>query len=436
LKSIYLDNYRGFNKQIIPLKSVNFLVGENSTGKTSFLASLKILGSHRFWFRPSFDDPDLHFSYFSEIVSNKGENKKSFTIGFFDDSSLEEESSKDEKTPTFRLITFKNEEGMPVVHKYSFMSPIGLISTIISDNSLRYKVMDVEVGDTLRDFINICTEEHSLGHPTGYKKFSKKGFPRDLFFANAYHFVVADLAGKDLIKNNKKITFQIEIDAPECKWIAPIRAKPEKIYLHRASDYSPEGGHIPNLLNKLLNSSKGDTNNRTINAIEEFGLSSGLFDSVGVKRFGKEASSPFEVNVNLGGSDLLVSNVGYGVSQVLPIILESRRRSSAEYIAIQQPEVHLHPKAQASLGEFIYQSGGLNGNKFVIETHSDYLIDRFRLCTNKAECKNAQVLFFERVKEGNIVHCISIDKNGGYPLDQPEAFRKFFLNEELEMLRL
>lgn len=433
MKAIYLDNYRGFSNELIPLQSVNFLVGENSTGKTSFLAAIKVLGSPRFWFRPSFDDPDLHFSSFSEIVSKKSEDNKYFTIGFYD-SSKKNDLNDIEGHSVFRLVTFKNEDGLPAIHKYSFLSPIGLISTVISDSSLRYKVTDYNE-KAARELIDFCTREHSVSRPLGYKKFSKEGFPRQLFFANAYQFIVADLAGKDLLKDKKKVTFEIKIDVPECRWIAPIRAKPEKIYLSQASDYSAEGSHIPNLLNKYL--SKGRERNTTMSSsLKEFGEISGLFDSVSVKRFGKEATSPFQVNINLGGNELLVSNVGYGVSQVLPIILEARRKSGAEYIAIQQPEVHLHPRAQASLGEFIYNSKDLSDNNFVIETHSDYLIDRFRLCTNKGGCKNAQILFFERTKSGNKVHNISIDSNGSYPAEQPEQFRKFFLNEELELLRL
>lgn len=430
MKYIYLDNYRGFSNEFIPLNSVNFLVGENSTGKTSFLSSLKVLGSPRFWFRPSFDDPDLHFSSFSEIVSKKSLNKKYFTVGFYDSRS----DSEDEKA-NLRLITFKNEEGIPAVYKYSFLSPIGLISTIISDSSLRYKVQDIDEND-VELLIDFCMEEHLESRPKGYKKFSKEGFPRQLFFANAYQFIVADMAGKDLLKDKKKISFEIEVNAPECRWIAPIRAKPEKIYTSQSSDYSAEGSHIPVILNKILGKTTEKNDSKMLKAINEFGKNSGLFDAVRVKRFGKEASSPFQVNVDLGGSELLVSNVGYGVSQVLPIVLESRRRTGASYISIQQPEVHLHPKAQASLGDFIYESKKLTGNNFVIETHSDYLIDRFRLRTNKEECLDAQVLFFSRGESGNKVYSIKINPDGSYPDDQPSQFREFFLNEELELMRL
>lgn len=430
MKLIYLDNYRGFSNEFIPLNSVNFLVGENSTGKTSFLSSLKVLGSPRFWFRPSFDDPDLHFSSFSEIVSKKSTNKKYFTVGFYDSKS-----DSEDKKANLRLITFKNEEGIPAVYKYSFLSPVGLISTIISDSSLRYKVQDIDEND-VESLIDYCMEEHLESRPKGYKKFSKEGFPRQLFFANAYQFIVADMAGKDLLKDNKKISFEIEVNAPECRWIAPIRAKPEKIYTSQSSDYSAEGSHIPVILNKILGKTTEKNDSKMLKAINEFGKNSGLFDAVRVKRFGKEASSPFQVNVDLGGSELLVSNVGYGVSQVLPIVLESRRRTGASYISIQQPEVHLHPKAQASLGDFIYESKKLTGNNFVIETHSDYLIDRFRLRTNKEECLDAQVLFFSRGESGNKVYSIKINPDGSYPDDQPNQFREFFLNEELELMRL
>ncbi|MDH1840492.1 AAA family ATPase [Aeromonas caviae] len=436
MKYIYLDNYRGFNNEFIPIRSVNFLVGENSTGKTSFLSSLKVLGSPRFWFRPSFDDPDLNFSSFSEIISKKSINKKYFTIGFYDSRSETNTGTEiEEKQPNLRLITFKNEEGIPAVYKYSFLSPIGLISTIISDASLRYKIQECN-HTTVEELVRKCMDEHSESRPSDYKKFSKEGFPRQLFFANAYQFIVADMAGKDLLKNKSKITFEIEVAAPECRWIAPIRAKPEKIYSSQSSEYSSEGNHIPAILNRILGKANDIKDSKILHAINEFGKNSGLFDAVSIKRFGKEASAPFQLNVTLNGSELLVSNVGYGVSQVLPIILEARRRSSAEYISIQQPEVHLHPKAQASLGEFIYKSKELTGNNFVIETHSDYLIDRFRLCTNKNKCLNAQVLFFTRIDSGNKVHSIKINPDGSYSEQQPSQFREFFLNEELELMRL
>src|SRR5881396_1662040 len=72
-------------------------------------------------------------------------------------------------------------------------------------------------------------------------------------------------------------------------------------------------------------------------------------------------------------------DVGYGVSQALPILVDTLQRPAAdEVFLLQQPEVHLHPRAQAELGSFFVSQAGKK-RRFVIETHSDYLVDRVRM---------------------------------------------------------
>ncbi len=54
LPTLYIDNFRGFDDTYIPLKEVNFFVGENSTGKTSILSLINLLYDYSFWLRPDF----------------------------------------------------------------------------------------------------------------------------------------------------------------------------------------------------------------------------------------------------------------------------------------------------------------------------------------------------------------------------------------------
>jgi len=136
-----------------------------------------------------------------------------------------------------------------------------------------------------------------------------------------------------------------------------------------------------------------------------------------------------------------IPNVGYGVSQVLPIIVEifaSVNEQFENIFAIQQPEVHLHPRAQAALGEFIYLNQIERKNKFLIETHSEYLIDRFRLKIHENKEKDkkvdSQILFFERIDKGNKIHIIEIEDNGKYSENQPASFLDFFIKEDLNLL--
>jgi len=76
--------------------------------------------------------------------------------------------------------------------------------------------------------------------------------------------------------------------------------------------------------------------------------------------------------------DIPVSHrdVGVGVSQVMPVLVYAFA-SKGQIIAIEQPEIHVHPKLQAELGDvFIEGAVGERGNTFLIETHSEHLILR------------------------------------------------------------
>jgi len=72
-----------------------------------------------------------------------------------------------------------------------------------------------------------------------------------------------------------------------------------------------------------------------------------------------------------------LTNVGVGVSQVLPIIVMALLAEPPTMLIFEQPELHLHPKVQARLADF-FLSVALIGKQCLLETHSEYLIDRFR----------------------------------------------------------
>ena len=76
------------------------------------------------------------------------------------------------------------------------------------------------------------------------------------------------------------------------------------------------------------------------------------------------------------GTPVSHRDVGIGVSQVLPVLV-SAYASENELLAIEQPEIHLHPALQAELGDVFLESAlGGDGNTFLIETHSEHLLLR------------------------------------------------------------
>ncbi|MBL7181313.1 MAG: DUF3696 domain-containing protein [Desulfobacterales bacterium] len=127
-------------------------------------------------------------------------------------------------------------------------------------------------------------------------------------------------------------------------------------------------------------------------------------------------------------------DVGIGVSQVLPILV-SGYASNNKIIAIEQPEIHLHPKLQAELGDlFINSALGDNQNTFLLETHSEHLIlrilRRIRETTDGELPENATpitpeqlaVLYVQPGKEGSEVIHIPVNKDGEFDRPWPQGF--------------
>ena len=242
-------------------------------------------------------------------------------------------------------------------------------------------------------------------------------------------------AGRE--KRGFSFSLQIPDDIASIAWIAPIRTKPRRTYDQIKYSFSPEGDHSPYLVRQFLKNKDGRVGKDFLEFMSSFGKKSGLLSTIGVKKFGEDSSSPFQLEIVLEDKPLNISSVGYGVSQALPIMIELFARRKNSCFAIQQPEVHLHPRAQAALGDVFYSVAQKDNKKFLIETHSDFIIDRFRANINKNKTNiNSQVLFFERVDGFNKVYSIPIHQDGKYDDNQPESFRSFFIKEELDILRI
>ncbi|MGH8581261.1 MAG: AAA family ATPase [Gammaproteobacteria bacterium] len=217
--------------------------------------------------------------------------------------------------------------------------------------------------------------------------------------------------------------------------MAPVRSKPLRTYNPISDIPLPEGDHVPMVLAKTFFSDKSEWG-RLKAAIDDFGEDSGLFTSLEIKGLGRHESDPFQIRVRIEGPPSNLVDVGYGISQVLPILVDALLSKRGSMFLLQQPEVHLHPRAQAALGTFMLKLAREQSAQLIVETHSDYLLDRLRMeirDNEKASPGDVGILFFERNGVEVNVHSIDISENGNLN-NAPESYRKFFLEEERRFL--
>ena len=119
-----------------------------------------------------------------------------------------------------------------------------------------------------------------------------------------------------------------------------------------------------------------------------------------------------------------LTNVGVGVSQVLPIIVGALLSQEGSCLIYEQPELHLHPKVQARLADFFMAMSMLN-KQCILETHSEYMVDRLRLRIAQSSDDSVRLgisLYFTSMHEGNtVVKPVEISRYGAV-LDWPEDF--------------
>lgn len=425
MEKIYLKNYKGFSNQFIELTDMNFLVGENSTGKTSFLKIINLLSSSEFWYNYEFNNNEVELGYFEEIL-DKTTTDNFFHIGI--EKQIEDNEVKSNKKNLFRVVfEFREEKSVPQL----FFAKIE-----IDNYDVLIKFTKKQISYQLKESTKQKFEDWALDFDFP-KKYKRINFPTKQLPLSILFILIQREIGK---KENFKIKGSLgqELLYTNYKWLAPIRAKAKRTYESYKIKFSPEGDHIPSILRQILGNRNSSEKAKILSILKAFGKDSNLFDEILIKELGKKDSSPFEIMILYKDVEIKLPNVGYGVSQSLPIIIEILSSKNTCF-SIQQPEVHLHPKAQAAFGSFLFNAVNNDNNKFIIETHSDFAINRFRHKLNQTKKEinfNSKVLFFERTKSGNIVTSIDLNNDGSYSKKVPQSYRDFFIDEELRLLEI
>jgi hypothetical protein len=204
--------------------------------------------------------------------------------------------------------------------------------------------------------------------------------------------------------------------------IGPFRQPASRVYSYSgtAPGTVGRGGEmVPELLHQ---------NDSAVSRVNEWFQRFAIRYQLHLKQLGgKTRSDIFELRLRdkARGSSVEVAfnDVGFGISQMLPIIVQSVA-SEKKIITIEQPEVHIHPRLQAEIGDLLVETMQTNGHQFLVETHSEHLILRLRKLVREKKLKPQDlcVLHVSRGKHGAEVQRIHVGDDGSFLDEWPGGF--------------
>ena len=451
MDQVQLHNYRCFRQeQTARLGRLTLLVGENSTGKTSFLAILRALWNVASRESvPNFREPPYDLGRFREIAhrrGTKGGSASTFSAGF--SATIDSPSRRRKATVTF-AATFGKRDAVPFPMARRLGNDQCWIEHRYDDTARQSgKHGTFRIGTRDRSW-ELSLPDHVPFAPEGYLVPLRMldpipGATPLLTSSDGATEPLSDedwKAVRDLLGN---FQWHYAFAAPYAG--APVRSRPLRTYDPRTFTPDPEGEYIPLYLANLRSGHSAGWESLK-SALESFGREAGLFDEIDVKLLGDADGGPFEIQVRksgksgrkLKGPHRNLADLGYGVSQVLPIVTELLKRDPPPMFLLQQPEVHLHPSAQAALGSLLCEIASRGGPQLVIETHSDHLLDRVRMDVRDGRTQlrpeDVSVLYFEPADLEVRIHSLEIDAQGNV-LHAPDSYRQFFLSETQRSLGL
>lgn len=468
IHELTLSQFRCFGaRQTIQLAPVTFLVGENSTGKTSLLALSSVLWRMAFEdLFPNFKEPPYDLGSFDEIAhfrGGRGGRAEEFEVGMaLGTGAVGDRRTVSHNSGALRLLaTFGRDGPTPIPLRRRFESrrrKVWIEEVVAPGKSGRVRF------GTVRGEWAVVSTPDKRRRGTRERSFSDVSrrhlLPLRLLASGVQRLGHLDAPGYEPengttlqpddedFRKVRMFGFQLMRRVVEPPFAsAPVRSRPLRTYEPSPPIDDPEGVHIPQSLSRVAR--RDDAAWRRLReSLEKFGRAAGLFDEIRIRRLGRGDSGPFQLEVRRYGAGAPskrakgpwrnIIDVGYGVSQALPLVTELLRSDVPRTFLIQQPEVHLHPSAQAALGGLLAEAA-VAGHQLLVETHSDFIIDRVRMemreRTNGLRPDDIVILYHERGNLDVRVHSLRWDEDGNI-LGVPSGYRQFFSKERRRSIGL
>ena len=375
ISQINFRNYKLFKKkQILEIKPLTILIGKNNTGKSAILKLPTLLeGSLSGRFSQPFEliNNDVKIANeYKDIVYGRNNREVEFEI-------LQKKHISDIEFDNLRVEIFI-DENKPIIENWNCNNIFDL--TKLDENNYQNKKIN-KVQETFFEGINLNSIE-----------FVDDLLPKEDFFPLPNFVLNTDFIGairQEALKHyeySSNISEKTDIDG-------------SKLYDFLIDDYmSTDKKYFSQISNFIKNKFEGW--------------------ELSIEVDGGRKDKPAIIYLENKNLKINVSQVGMGISQVLPLIIRAYKPCDAKtLIIVEEPESHLHPFAHAQIAQLFFDSLLIDKNKkYLIETHSQNFVLRLRrlIAEGKLVPDDLALYYVDFNEENNESELkrIIIDENG------------------------
>ena len=421
LTRLRLQNFKGWQDTgDIPLKPITGFFGTNSSGKTSLIQALLLL-------KQTAESRDRG------LVFDFGDRDTLVNLGDFDSVVYEHNPNHTLKialdwsaSKPLRIANTRTKDQAIIESKCLGFE---LSTRKMADSSARPLAVDrmaYRVGDAVFGMSRNGNADYTVfTEGTDFKFTRRRGrawpLPSPI---KCYGF--ADQV-RTYFRDGGFVA-DLELGLEQClqqvRYLGPLRAYPQRTYSWSGAQPADMGLAGEFVVDAILGSrewgepihlGRGKPSVTLEQYVAQWLNEIGLIDGFRVDPITK-GGRLFEVKVRKTrkSSEVLLPDVGFGVSQILPALVLCFYAPPGSTVILEQPEIHLHPKAQSALADILIDAYQKRQVQILLESHSEHLLNRLqrRIAEEKIASDDVSLYFCSASDDGLALETLELDQYG------------------------
>jgi predicted ATPase len=460
VQKISFENYKCFDKVNISFGKLTLLTGQNSSGKSSIISGLLApIQSDKFPYIFSINGKYLNMGSFIEIA-NSHNFKKTLKLGYeindnneiinIDTFWINDKLTKQPKLKRLmaksKIFNLEIELKIEKYHlKFNYLEKFDknaikaniklelmkkTFETIFHNRQVTNKLNSKSTKNKEKSSQNIDYSEIISDYE---KKLKLNNQEINIIFDSFDNLdaIIFKNASESLDTIFKKLKSYFISYGVNTNYISSFRFYPPRLRNEIVKSDLTVGRYGENFEDQILawQTKKDDKLSKMIIALKELKL---LYDL----KISRVDSGHYQVKVKThkGGVFSNLYDVGFGISQFLPIVVSDFQLGDGSNLIISQPEIHLHPKLQSDFGDYLINQINSKNKSYIIETHSEYLINKIRLLIVQGKIKKEDVCVYYFTKNGDIskTDIINFEEDGRI-LNAPKDFFDTYMTDVMEI---